>query len=236
MGKTYKTTVTLRKKSLSKGRKSLILDYYIGNIDTSCSNPVGKRIRQHLGLYLIPEKTEKDVETNLQTMTKANQILEAKKREINSQPEEDNSGCYNLIKDEYDEQDRLAMFSVRLRKCPLRNGDSSLYLDINVGDNELALKDRVIKGRKKVYLFLHLKPEISSAAIIENGETLTKAKQRLIETINAIEGLIRDKNLRAACRSNLQDFNEIEDDMAELEDTATFDKLYNAVCKLDDLF
>ena len=114
MNKSYKTTVTLRKKPLSKGRQALILDYYIANTEYDNSKPKGKRIRQHLGLYLVPETTPDAILANKEAWT-------------------------------------------------------------NV---ELAL---------------------------ENQETVSKAKIELIKTIKAIEGLIRDKKLRAICRSNLSE-------------------------------
>lgn len=59
-GKPYRYTVKLRKKPLSGGRFALILDYYNGNVEYLSDEQRGERIRQHLGLYLIPVNSPED--------------------------------------------------------------------------------------------------------------------------------------------------------------------------------
>ena len=81
-GKTYRFTVKLRKKPLQGGRFSLILDYYNGNVEYLSEEQRGERIRQHLGLYLIPENTPEAKLTNEKTMKLAMEILEEKKKKI----------------------------------------------------------------------------------------------------------------------------------------------------------
>ena len=207
MNKSYKTTVTLRKKPLSKGRQALILDYYIANTEYDNSKPKGKRIRQHLGLYLVPETTPDAILANKEAWTKASNIVLAKRKEISEQDDKGVSPAkfYNVIKTKQDHLEKLTTLSVKLRKRHLQNGNDSLYLDINLGDYEFEYQGKVRSGRTKIYLHLYLQPRKNVELALENQETVSKAKIELIKTIKAIEGLIRDKKLRAICRSNLSE-------------------------------
>ena len=81
-GKTYRFTVKLRKKPLQGGRFSLILDYYNGNVEYLSNEKRGERVREHLGLYLIPENSPEDKLANERTMELAREILEKKKAEL----------------------------------------------------------------------------------------------------------------------------------------------------------
>ncbi len=74
-GKTYRFTVKLRKKPLQGGRFSLILDYYNGNVEYLSNEQRGERVREHLGLYLIPENSPEDKLANEKTMELAREIL-----------------------------------------------------------------------------------------------------------------------------------------------------------------
>lgn len=59
-----KESIRLRRKKLANGNTSLYLDIYRD----------GKREYEFLKLYLIPEKTKADKETNKQTLQLANSI------------------------------------------------------------------------------------------------------------------------------------------------------------------
>lgn len=59
-----KSRISLKSKELDGGRKSLYLDYYKD----------GKRIRESLRLYLLPEKSRDAVALNKETMAKATKI------------------------------------------------------------------------------------------------------------------------------------------------------------------
>ena len=99
-GKTYRFTVKLRKKPLQGGRFSLILDYYNGNVEYLSEEQRGERIRQHLGLYLIPENTPEAKLTNEKTMKLAMEILEEKKAELEDQKK---NGLHPIVKKSKDE-------------------------------------------------------------------------------------------------------------------------------------
>ena len=103
-GKTYRFTVKLRKKPLQGGRFSLILDYYNGNVEYLSEEQRGERIRQHLGLYLIPENTPEAKLTNEKTMKLAMEILEEKKAELEVLKEE---GLHPIVKKSKNEEQTL---------------------------------------------------------------------------------------------------------------------------------
>ncbi|MBU7571636.1 MAG: hypothetical protein KAF41_13465 [Flavobacterium sp.] len=75
------TKVTLRQKPISKGRKSLYLDFYppitVAGSDTSTR-------REFLGLYIINSpKTPLEKQDNKQTLQLAEQIKQKRDNEIN---------------------------------------------------------------------------------------------------------------------------------------------------------
>lgn len=67
-----KSHITLKYKEMDKGKKSICLDYYKD----------GKRIREALRLYLLPETSKKNIRTNRQTMKEAEAIRAAKEKEL----------------------------------------------------------------------------------------------------------------------------------------------------------
>ena len=239
MNKSYKTTVTLRKKPLSNGRHALILDYYIGNTACDNSKPKGKRIRQHLGLYLTSETTPDAIISNKEALSEANNILLAKRKEIAEQEDNGSSSFYDVIKTEQEHREKLTTLSAIIRKRHLRNGNDSLYLDINLGNYELEYGGKNISGRTKIYLHLYLKPRTNTETTHQNAETLSKAKIELIKVIKAIEGLIGDKCIRANCRSNLADLQVELDNYLSIINAQSYlpnkEALSNAIKKLDAL-
>lgn len=61
---TVKSHIALKYKEIDNGKKSIYLDYYKD----------GKRIREALRLYLLPETSRKNIRTNKQTMKEAEAI------------------------------------------------------------------------------------------------------------------------------------------------------------------
>ena len=60
----------------------MILDYYNGNVEYLSNEQRGERVREHLGLYLIPENSPEDKLANEKTLELAKEILEKKKAEL----------------------------------------------------------------------------------------------------------------------------------------------------------
>ena len=56
-----KSHIALKYKEIDNGEKSIYLDYYKG----------GKRIREALHLYLLPETSKKNISANKRTMKEA---------------------------------------------------------------------------------------------------------------------------------------------------------------------
>ena len=177
----------------------MILDYYIGNTECNNSKPKGKRIRQHLGLYLVPETTPDAILANKEAWAKATNIVLAKRKEISTQDDKGVSPAsfYNVIKTKQEHLEKLTTLSVKLRKRHLRNGNDSLYLDINLGDYEFEYQGKVRSGRTKIYLHLYLQPRKNVELALENQETVSKAKIELIKTIKAIEGLYQGQKTKS---------------------------------------
>lgn len=70
--RTTKSHITLKYKDIDNGKKSIYLDYYKD----------GKRIREAIHLYLLPETSKKNISTNKQTMKEAEVIRAAKENEL----------------------------------------------------------------------------------------------------------------------------------------------------------
>lgn len=69
---TTKSHITLKYKEMENGKKSIYLDYYKD----------GKRIRETLRLYLLPETSKKNIRTNKQTMKEAEAIRTERVNEL----------------------------------------------------------------------------------------------------------------------------------------------------------
>lgn len=70
--RTIKSHITLKYNDIDNGKKSIYLDYYKD----------GKRIREVIHLYLLPETSKKNISTNKQTMKEAESIRAAKENEL----------------------------------------------------------------------------------------------------------------------------------------------------------
>ena len=121
-GKTYRFTVKLRKKPLQGGRFSLILDYYNGNVEYLSNEQRGERVREHLGLYLIPENSPEDKLANERTMELAREILEKKKAELDALKKD---GLQPIVKKSKDEPIELPS---SLAKSDIKPYRTLLYL------------------------------------------------------------------------------------------------------------
>ena len=69
---TQKSHITLKYKEIDNGKKSAYLDYYKD----------GKRIREALHLYLLPETSKKNIAANKRTMKEAEAARSAKEHEL----------------------------------------------------------------------------------------------------------------------------------------------------------
>lgn len=69
---TTKSNITLKFKEIENGKKSIYLDYYKD----------GKRIREAIRLYLLPEISKKNIRTNKQTMKEAETIRAERMNEL----------------------------------------------------------------------------------------------------------------------------------------------------------
>lgn len=69
---TAKSHITLKYKEMENGKKSIYLDYYKD----------GKRIRETIRLYLLPETSKKNISANKNTMKEAEAVRAAKENEL----------------------------------------------------------------------------------------------------------------------------------------------------------
>lgn len=69
---TQKSHIALKNKEIDNGKKSIYLDYYKD----------GKRIREALHLYLLPETSKKNISTNKRTMKEAEAIRTERENEL----------------------------------------------------------------------------------------------------------------------------------------------------------
>lgn len=67
-----KSHITLKYKEMENGKKSIYLDYYKD----------GKRIRETIRLYLLPETSKKNISANKKTMKEAEAVRAAKENEL----------------------------------------------------------------------------------------------------------------------------------------------------------
>lgn len=67
-----KSHITLKYKEIDEGKKSIYLDYYKD----------GKRIRETLWLYLLPETSKKNIRANKQTLKEAETVRIARENEL----------------------------------------------------------------------------------------------------------------------------------------------------------
>ena len=213
-GKTYRFTVKLRKKPLQGGRFSLILDYYNGNVEYLSDEQRGERIRQHLGLYLIPENTPENKLANEKTMKLAMEILEEKKAELEDQKK---NGLHPIVKKSKDEPVELPsslarssntvaeQLMVNASKCVINNINTisihigqrkikdnrmSLFLDCNFGTNIIYLGNDEFQGRKRKFLGLYLTDEDTPEARIANSQNRLQAEsilEKVTEYLNELK-------------------------------------------------
>lgn len=213
--RTYRFTVKLRKKPLQGGRFSLILDYYNGNVEYLSNEQRGERIREHLGLYLIPENSPEDKERNAETMQKAMEILEKKKVELEVLKE---NGLQPIVKKSKDEPIELPsslartsnpveeQLMVNASKCVINNINTisihigqrkikdnriSLFLDCNFGSNIIYLGDDKFQGRKRKFLGLYLTGDDTPEARIANSQNRLQAELILQKVTEYIKELKR---------------------------------------------
>lgn len=214
-GKTYRFTVRLRKKPLQGGRFSLILDYYNGNVEYLSNEQRGERVREHLGLYLIPENSPEDKLRNDATMQKAMGILEKKKAELEVLKE---NGLQPIVKKSKDEPIELPsslartsntvdeQLMVNASKCVINNINTiyihigqrkikdnriSLFLDCNFGSNIIYLGNDKFQGRKRKFLGLYLTDDDTPEASIANSQNRQQAELILEKVIKYIKELKR---------------------------------------------
>lgn len=213
--RTYRFTVKLRKKPLQGGRFSLILDYYNGNVEYLSNEQRGERVREHLGLYLIPENSQEDKQRNDETMQKAMAILEKKKAELEILKE---NGLQPIVKKSKDEPIELPsslartsnpvdeQLMVNASKCVINNINTisihigqrkikdnriSLFLDCNFGSNIIYLGDDKFQGRKRKFLGLYLTDDDTPKARIANSQNRQQAELILEKVTEYIKELKR---------------------------------------------
>lgn len=213
--RTYRFTVKLRKKPLQGGRFSLILDYYNGNVEYLSNEQRGERVREHLGLYLIPENSPEDKQRNAETMQKAMEILEKKKAELEVLKE---NGLQPIVKKSKDEPIELPsslartsnpvdeQLIVNASKCVINNINTisihigqrkikdnriSLFLDCNFGSNIIYLGDDKFQGRKRKFLGLYLTEDDTPEARIANSQNRKQAELILEKVTEYIKELKR---------------------------------------------
>ena len=212
--KTYRFTVKLRKKPLQGGRFSLILDYYNGNVEYLSNEQRGERVREHLGLYLIPENSPEDRLTNEKTMELAKEILEKKKSELEALKQ---NGLHPIVKKSKDEPIELPSSLARTSnivaeqlmmnasKCVINNINTisihighrkikdnriSLFLDCNFGSNIIYLGNDKFEGRKRKFLGLYLTDEDTPEARIANSQNRLQAEsilEKVTEYLNELK-------------------------------------------------
>ena len=202
------TTVTLklREKPLRNGRRALILDYYIGARGEKGSRVGGQRHRQHLGLYLSDDASPETKVENEKILIKANNMLAAKKKEIEAQIKTNTTSLLILPIMEDCSENRLKTYSVRLREKELKNKTESLYLDFSIGEHEITFGNAVIKGRRKLYLSLYLVPVTNEEDQNQNQITLSKAKNLLTKAVISLEKVLKSSlDERYVVRSNLNE-------------------------------
>lgn len=213
--RTYRFTVKLRKKPLQGGRFSLILDYYNGNVEYLSKEQRGERIREHLGLYLIPENSPEDKERNAETMQKAMEILEKKKAELEVLKE---NGLQPIVKkskyepielpsslartsNPVDEQlminaskcviNNINTISIHIGQRKIKDNRISLFLDCNFGTNIIYLGDDKFQGRKRKFLGLYLTDDDTPEARIANSQNRLQAELILEKVTEYIKELKR---------------------------------------------
>lgn len=213
--KTYRFTVKLRKKPLQGGRFSLILDYYNGNVEYLSNEQRGERVREHLGLYLIPENSPEDKQRNVETMQKAMEILEKKKAELEVLKE---NGLQPIVKkskvepielpislartsNPVDEQlmvnaskcviNNINTISIHIGQRKIKDNRISLFLDCNFGSNIIYLGDDRFQGRKRKFLGLYLTDDDTPEARIANSQNRQQAELILEKVIEYIKELKR---------------------------------------------
>lgn len=213
--RTYRFTVKLRKKPLQGGRFSLILDYYNGNVEYLSKEQRGERIREHLGLYLIPENSPEDKQRNAETMKKAMEILEKKMAELEVLKE---NGLQPIVKKSKDEPIELPsslartsnpveeQLMVKASKCVINNINTisihigqrkikdnriSLFLDCNFGSNIIYLGDDKFQGRKRKFLGLYLTDDDTPEVRIANSQNRLRAELILEKVTEYIKELKR---------------------------------------------
>ena len=212
--RTYRFTVKLRKKPLKGGRFSLILDYYNGNVEYLSNEQRGERVREHLGLYLIPENSPEDKLANEKTLELAKDILEKKKAELEVLKEE---GLHPIVKKSKDEPVELPSslartsntvaerLMVNASKCVINNINTisihigqrkikdnriSIFLDCNFGTNIIYLENDKFEGRKRKFLGLYLTDEDTPEARIANSQNRLQAEsilEKVTEYLNELK-------------------------------------------------
>ena len=212
--RTYRFTVKLRKKPLKGDRFSLILDYYNGNVEYLSNEQRGERVREHLGLYLIPENSPEDKLANEKTLELAKEILEKKKAELEVLKEE---GLHPIVKKSKNEPVELPRslartshtvaerLMVNASKCVINNINTisihigqrkikdnriSLFLDCNFGTNIIYLENDKFEGRKRKFLGLYLTDEDTPEARIANSQNRLQAEsilEKVTEYLNELK-------------------------------------------------
>lgn len=212
--RTYRFTVKLRKKPLQGGRFSLILDYYNGNVEYLSNEQRGERVREHLGLYLIPENSPEDKLANEKTMDLAMEILEKKKAELEVLKE---NGLQPIVKKSKDEpielpsslarssntvSEQLMMnaskcvinnintISIHIGQRKIKDNRISLFLDCNFGSNIIYLGNDKFEGRKRKFLGLYLTDDDTPEARIANSQNRLQAEsilEKVTEYLNELK-------------------------------------------------
>ena len=198
--------ITLRKKPISNGNKTLILDCYFGNKSLLPSEDTRTRVRHHLGLHLFAETTQERKTWNKQVLEKATQLLALKEAEAKKLCDEDRFSFARLFPSNNNAKARINTYSVRLRFKALSKKRRSLYLDFYIGEDSLVFQDTNITGRQRYYLNLYLEPENTRAAKESNKEIFKEAVLVLESAISKIGLFIQKSSQRIAISSNIEDF------------------------------
>lgn len=128
---TTKSHISLKYKEMNNGKKSIYLDYYKD----------GKRIREALRLYLLPETSSKNISANRRTMKEAETIRSDRENGLVAarfgiDTKERSSMCIGEAIDEYEKiyRDRGDTSSANNTRCMKRAVNAYRGLDTKVTD------------------------------------------------------------------------------------------------------
>lgn len=143
-----KSHITLKYKEIGGGKKSAYLDYYKN----------GKRIREALQLYLLPETSKRSISANKRTMKQAEAIRAAKEDELlatrfGMEIKEPSSLCIGEAIDEYEKiiLDKGDTSTANNIRCMKRAVNAYRGLDTKVIDIDESYCDGLVDFLHKSY-------------------------------------------------------------------------------------